>query len=227
MPYRTCDHLKEDGIYCGSPALRDQRYCYFHLNLRARRVQAARTRLHGGDTRRFPLPILDNMHAVQTAIQQVVDAIADDRIDNRRAGLLLYAFQQAASSLKSTPEWKGQRPEVAPDQPLRALEIHSLFEQYELPHDTDLDASPDVAAAEIDAKVALPLDGRLGQTQQPVLARVPARPAAVAPAPTQATAAFAPDAPGTVHKPPTATRTTAGGCSTPEGVAAVRASHVA
>ena len=55
MPYRTCDHLKEDGVYCASPALRDQRYCYFHLNIRAHRVQAARARLHD-DPRRFQMP---------------------------------------------------------------------------------------------------------------------------------------------------------------------------
>ena len=174
MPYRTCDHLKEDGVYCSSPALRDQRYCFFHLNIRARRVQAARARMHG-DPRRFQMPILDNMHAVQSGIQQVVDAIADDRIDNRRAGLLLYALQQAASGLRSTPEWKGQRPEIAPEEPLRALEIHSLQNQFALPFDTDLEGSPDVAAAQIEATLALPLDARPSQTQQPSLARVPAR----------------------------------------------------
>ncbi|HVP55812.1 MAG TPA: hypothetical protein VMU45_12545 [Candidatus Eisenbacteria bacterium] len=175
MPYRTCDHLMEDGVYCSSPALRDQRYCHFHLNARARRVQAARARLHG-DSRRFQMPILDNMHAVQAGIQQVLDALADDRIQNRRAGLLLYALQQAAASLKTTPGWQGQRPQLKPGEPLSALEVRSLQEQYDLPFDTDLEAPPDVAAAEIDATVALPMDARRGQTEQQVLARVPARP---------------------------------------------------
>ena len=182
MPYRTCDHLMEDGVYCSSPALRDQRYCYFHLNARARRVQAAQARLHG-DARRFQLPILDNMHAVQAGIQQVVDALADDRIDNRRAGLLLYALQQAAASLKTTPGWQGQRPQVKADEPLRALEVNSLQDQYHLPFDTDLDAPPDVAAAQIDATVALTLDARLCQTRQPSLARVPAQPDRQGPGP--------------------------------------------
>jgi len=175
MPYRTCDHLKEDGVYCSSPALRDQRYCHFHLNARARRVQAAHARLHGQARPRFQMPVLDNMHAVQAGIQQVVDALADDRIDNRRAGLLLYALQQAAAGLKSTPQWQGQRPEIAADEPLRALEVNSLQDQYGLPFDVDLDAPPDLAAAQIDATVALPLDARPRQTEQQSLARVPAR----------------------------------------------------
>ena len=175
MAHRTCDHLKEDGVYCSSPALSDQRYCYFHLNARARRVQAAHARLHGEARPRFQMPVLDNMHAVQAGIQQVVDALADDRIDNRRAGLLLYALQQAAAGLKSTPQWQGQRPEVAADEPLRALEVNTLQQQFGLPFDVDLDAQPDVAAAEIDATVALTMEARYSQTQQQSLARVPAR----------------------------------------------------
>lgn len=174
MPYRTCDHLKEDGIYCSSPALRDQRYCYFHLNARARRVQAARHRLHG-EPCRLQIPVLDNMHAVQAGLQQVVDALADNRIQNRRAALLLYALQQSATCLNSRPEWKGSRPEIEAGEPLCALEVSSLQDLYGLPFDTDLDAPPDVAAAQIDATVALPLESRPRQTEQPSLARVPAR----------------------------------------------------
>jgi hypothetical protein len=35
MSYPNCDHLKEDGVFCSSPALHNQRYCCFHLNARA------------------------------------------------------------------------------------------------------------------------------------------------------------------------------------------------
>ena len=44
MSVPTCDHLKEDGVYCDSPALHGQNFCYFHLNARARRLQASRLR---------------------------------------------------------------------------------------------------------------------------------------------------------------------------------------
>jgi hypothetical protein len=46
MPYRTCDHLMEDGVYCNSPALRGQRFCYFHLDPDARRLKVAWTRAY-------------------------------------------------------------------------------------------------------------------------------------------------------------------------------------
>lgn len=173
MSFRTCDHLKADGIYCSSPALTNQRYCYFHLNLRARRVQAAHAHLHNQPCR-LQMPILDNMHAILTGIQQVLDALADDRIRARQAAVYLYGLQMAAASLKSRPDWQGNRPEVEAAEPLRALEIRSLQDQYSIPFDTDLEAQPDFAAAEIDAAVALPLEARPCQTQQPPLARVPA-----------------------------------------------------
>ncbi len=213
MPCRTCDHLKEDGVYCSSPALRDQRYCYFHLNLRARRVQAARARLRN-EPFRLQMPILDNAHAILSGVQQVLDALADNCLSARQAAVYLYGLQMASTSLKSTPEWKGQRPEVAPDDPLRALEINSLWDQYQLPFDTDFDAPPDVAAATIEATIGLTPEARLTQTRQPSLARVPARDPHGAPPANLVSQVRAvlfganlgdlPDPPATDRKPPTA-----------------------
>jgi hypothetical protein len=73
MSCRTCDHLKEDGIYCDSPALRGQNFCYYHLNVRGRRLQMARARRRG-EACRLQLPVLDDMHAVQASLMQVLDA---------------------------------------------------------------------------------------------------------------------------------------------------------
>jgi hypothetical protein len=42
MQYETCRHVKEDGAYCGSPALRERKYCYYHLMERGRRLRRAR-----------------------------------------------------------------------------------------------------------------------------------------------------------------------------------------
>jgi hypothetical protein len=42
MSIRTCDHLKEDGVYCDSAALTGKNFCYFHLNVRGRRLKLAR-----------------------------------------------------------------------------------------------------------------------------------------------------------------------------------------
>ena len=132
MPYRTCDHLKEDGVFCDSPALRGHNFCYFHLNLRGRRLKQARA-LARGETCRLQLPVPEDMHAVQVALSQVLDALADDRIDPKRAGLMLYALQQASTNLNATPGWKGRREQVRYDEPQRALEAPDVAEQYDLP----------------------------------------------------------------------------------------------
>ena len=144
MSFATCDHLKEDGVYCDSPALHGHNFCYFHLNARARRLQAARARLKG-QACRIQLPVLEDMHAVQSSLMQVLDALADDRIDHKRAGLMLYALQQASTNLNCTPGWKGKREQVPYDQPQRALEAPDVAAQYDLPQGVDLNLPPEVA----------------------------------------------------------------------------------
>lgn len=176
MPYRTCDHLKEDGIYCSSPAVHNQRYCYFHLNARARRVQTACAQLRG-EPFCLQMPILDNSHAILVGIQQILDALAARRIKAREAAVYLYGLQMAATRLNSQKEWKGSRPELAADEPLSVTDVGTLQERYHLPFDTNLDCPPDEAAAEIAATVALPLDARLANINKPYFPRVPAPPA--------------------------------------------------
>jgi hypothetical protein len=34
MTVPICEHIKPGGARCGSPALRDKQFCYYHLNLR-------------------------------------------------------------------------------------------------------------------------------------------------------------------------------------------------
>ena len=166
MSYRTCDHLMEDGVFCSSPALRNQRFCYFHLDLRARRVQMAQAR-RKGESCRLRLPILDNMHAVQAALQQVGDALADDRIDIRRANALLYMLQQAAANLNNTRTWEGRRPQVELAEPFRSLEAPDLAEEYDLPANVDL---------------ALPPEAALDAAEQPAVQPEPAQPGSAQPA---------------------------------------------
>ena len=92
-----CEHIKANGLRCGSPALRQRRYCYFHFcahDLRRRRRQHPNAP--------FVLPLLEDANSIQMAIQQVAEAVLEERIDNKRAGLLLFALQTAACNLKNT-----------------------------------------------------------------------------------------------------------------------------
>src|ERR1022692_884744 len=57
MSFRTCDHLKEDGVYCDSAALSGKNFCYFHLNVRGRCLKMARA-LARSDACRIQLPVI-------------------------------------------------------------------------------------------------------------------------------------------------------------------------
>ena len=170
MPCATCDHLKEDGVFCDSPALRGQNFCYFHLNIRARRMQAAQARRRG-ETCRLHFPVLEDMHAVQASLTLVLDALADDRIDHKRAGLMLYTLQLASTSLMGTPGWKGKREQVASAEPLRAIEAPDVATQYDLPQGVDLDLPPGAALEATEQPSAAPEK----PTEHRRLARVPVR----------------------------------------------------
>jgi hypothetical protein len=104
---RQCEHIKANGEFCGSPALRGRHYCYFHLTHIGRRLRAerahARATARSADARTAPLelPPFEDADSIQIALMQVVDAILHDRLDTKRAGLVLYALQTASSNLAS------------------------------------------------------------------------------------------------------------------------------
>jgi hypothetical protein len=147
MEPRTCDHLKEDGIYCQSPALRGRDYCYFHLKLRGRRLNMARTRVLAAD-QPLDLPFPEDMHSVQVTLFEVVNALVNKRIDTKTAGIVLYAMQQASTNLNIKHASQSMCPAVKPDEPLLALEFRDFEEQYHLPKGIDLEANPEVALQE-------------------------------------------------------------------------------
>ncbi len=98
-----CHYIRDNGIRCGSPALRGKDLCYFHL----RRLRQRPT-LH--------IPILEDRPSIQFAVTQVLRAVLEDRMDNQRLRLLLYALQVASMNLRncersaSNPELRQPRP---------------------------------------------------------------------------------------------------------------------
>ena len=97
MQYETCRHVKEDGTYCGSPALRDRKYCYYHLMQRGRRLRRARA-LRDNLPYRLEIQSLDNHYAVRDALTDIAQALAAGQLDPGTAGKLLYAIQQVSAT---------------------------------------------------------------------------------------------------------------------------------
>ncbi len=101
-----CQHLKVNGTQCGSPALRNERYCYFHretrqtfisLDDKSRRRRRARPR-----PVQVELPLLEDANSIQVALMQVMRLVLAGQIEHRTAGLLLYALQTASANLAHT-----------------------------------------------------------------------------------------------------------------------------
>jgi len=134
---QTCNHIKENGIICGSPVLARRDFCYFHLKLRVRRIAMAQARARG-QRWRFDLPPLEDLYAVQVGLMRVAEAIADDTIDPRRATLLLSALRQASSNLRARKAWSKNRFEITEDADDRLLRYDDLEKEHGLPEDADL-----------------------------------------------------------------------------------------
>ena len=98
---KRCQHIKVNGTLCGSPALRDQRYCYFHERFFQERM------LLGAEIARntpptFDVPTLEDANSIQSALAQVMRLIVARQIEHKSAALLLYALQTASSNLGRT-----------------------------------------------------------------------------------------------------------------------------
>jgi hypothetical protein len=92
-----CRHIMPSGNICKALALRGKPFCYFHDKLHT----AARKR---PDPRRpviIPMAIEDRC-TIQVAVAQVLRALIDDNIDNRRASILINGLRLASHNVDRT-----------------------------------------------------------------------------------------------------------------------------
>jgi hypothetical protein len=93
-----CRHIFTDGLRCGSFCLRGEEFCYYHHNSR-RPVPIQEIQHRKLHREEFVLPNLEDRSAIQATISEVLQRIAANEIDPRRAGLLLYGLQIASLNL--------------------------------------------------------------------------------------------------------------------------------
>jgi len=98
MSCPSCNHRMPDGSFCGSPALRGQRFCYFHNPQQPAQRQLAQNRRRA-NTLRLNFPPLQTQEDVQIALWEVMNALTDDRMDPARAAALLFGLQQVSIHL--------------------------------------------------------------------------------------------------------------------------------
>jgi hypothetical protein len=95
-----CRHIFTDGHRCGSPCLRGENLCYYHHTTRK---PATHPRARRARCSTFEIPLPEDRSAIQHSIGQVLQRIAANDIDPRRAGLLLYGLQIASLNLPKPP----------------------------------------------------------------------------------------------------------------------------
>lgn len=86
---RACTHIKVDGVQCGSPALREEVFCYFHQRMIRGVRTPPKSRLH-------PIALLEDEESIQASLMEMVNALVRNQIDVQRARLIMRALYIAA-----------------------------------------------------------------------------------------------------------------------------------
>jgi hypothetical protein len=97
-----CQHIKVNGTLCGSPALRRNRFCYFHKLHHEETIQLNADRARRKRNVTIELPVLEDANSIQVTLMQIMRLIITGQIDGKNAGLLLYALQTASTNLHRT-----------------------------------------------------------------------------------------------------------------------------
>jgi len=66
MSVNHCRDIKEDGVFCQTPALHRRDYCHFHLRALGRRMRMAGER-ERREPHRLILPLLDSLRCEPSA----------------------------------------------------------------------------------------------------------------------------------------------------------------
>ena len=95
-----CQHIKINGTQCGSPALRKEIYCFFHMRwaLKSMEIDESRQRERWNATLSLP----EDADSIQMGLGEVIRLMMTRQVDHRTAALTLYALQTASANLKHT-----------------------------------------------------------------------------------------------------------------------------
>ena len=108
-----CRYIKVSGTQCGSPALRDKNFCFYHQQHRPIVAECYAEEKYS--TGEILLPAFEDAHSIQSVIRKTVQMLLQKRIERKTASLLLYALQIASSNLKRMELEKPQPEQVVVD----------------------------------------------------------------------------------------------------------------
>jgi hypothetical protein len=100
---RRCQHIKVNGTQCGSPALRDEKYCYYHLHCHQKSMEinmSLQQHEHERERGTITLPTLEDANSIQAGLADVMRLLVTNQIDHRTAALLLHALRTASVNIR-------------------------------------------------------------------------------------------------------------------------------
>ena len=97
-----CHHIQSPtGQRCGSPAMKGEYYCYHHHLKRAKRLD--RRVLIDPEITRMEIPVLEDRASIFVAIAAVIHRLAENTIDTKRSGQMIYGLQALLRALPPEP----------------------------------------------------------------------------------------------------------------------------
>jgi hypothetical protein len=110
----VCRHIKTNGTQCGSPALKENDFCFFHDQCRTVTFNY-RGMYKDYTASEFHLPAFEDVHSVQFTLRQVTELILRHKVNEKEAGLLLYAMQIASCNLNRLEREDPKPEDIASD----------------------------------------------------------------------------------------------------------------
>ena len=90
---KNCTHIKVTGVRCGSPALREEQFCYFHQRMLRTVKGPPASRIHHA-------ALLEDEESIQASLMEVVNALLRGTIELKRAELILRALNTAVRNIR-------------------------------------------------------------------------------------------------------------------------------
>jgi hypothetical protein len=144
-----CQHIKTNGIQCGSPALHRGRFCYFHHRWRTTAINLKRAST-ARSASVLELPVLEDANSIQVALTQIMRLILGRQLDHKTGGLILYGLQIASANQRHTSFEPLHKPQVIVDP--RSVAETGVGEDAWAPEDFEEEAADCVARAPSPAK---------------------------------------------------------------------------
>jgi hypothetical protein len=115
-----CRHIRTNGRRCGTPSLRGEHLCYQHHAAHRPEARRDAEAIAVGYPIQQPVLHFDSFEdrpSVQLCLLEVMNRIANNSLDLKRGGILLYGLQIASNNLPPEPRAARTQPATRNQQP--------------------------------------------------------------------------------------------------------------